>query len=135
MEVWRANVDFRLTLDFGKVIGHMTKHVTKQESMSKAGTQRVIRNILNQSTEDGKPAHRALKKTAGKLSGERTMSRQETSHLTQGPSCSHLFIVVNMKSLSTKIQKPNKQNESASLKSQHPSFVARHGHRSTLFCP
>jgi hypothetical protein len=45
MEVWRANMDFRLTLDFGKVIGY-TKYVTKQESISKKGTQRMIRNEL-----------------------------------------------------------------------------------------
>jgi hypothetical protein len=120
MEVWRANMDFRLTLDFGKVIGYMTKYVTKQESISKAGTQPMIRNILNQSIESGKPVHHALKKTMGKLNGERMMSRQETSHLIQGlplVSCSHSFAVVNMKSLSTKIQKPDEQADSAALKS------------------
>ena len=120
MEVWRANMDFRLTLDFGKVIGYMTKYVTKQESMSKAGTQRMIRNVLNKTIENGKPVHHALKKTMGKLNGERMMSRQETSHLIQGlplVSCSHSFVVVNMKILSTKIQRRNKQEESAALKS------------------
>jgi hypothetical protein len=120
MEVWRANMDFHLTLDFGKVMGYMTKYVTKQESMSKAGTQRMIHNILNQSIEDGKPVHEALKKTMGKLNGERMMSLQETAHLIQGillVSCSHSSAVVNIKSLSTKIQKPDKQADSAALKS------------------
>jgi hypothetical protein len=120
MEVWRASMDFQLTLDFGKVIGYMTKHVTKQESISKAGTQRMIRNILNKSIETGNSVHHALKKTKGKLNGEKMMSHQEMSHLIQGlplVSCSHLFIVVNMKNLSTKVQKPKTQNESAALKS------------------
>jgi hypothetical protein len=61
-----------------------------------------------------------LKKTMGKLNGERMMSRQETSHLIQGlplVSCSHSFVVVNMKTLSTKVQKPNEEAESAALKS------------------
>jgi transcriptional regulator with GAF, ATPase, and Fis domain len=120
MEVWRANMDFRLTLDFGKVIGYITKYVTKQESISKAGTQRMIRNILNQSIENGKLVHHPLKKTMGKLNGERMMSRQETSHLIQGlplVSCSHSFAVVHMKTLSTKIQKPDEQADAATLKS------------------
>jgi hypothetical protein len=69
MEVWRANMDFRLTLDFGKVIGYMTKYVTKQESISKPGTQRMIRSILNQTVENGKSVPHALKKTMGKLNG------------------------------------------------------------------
>jgi hypothetical protein len=118
--VWRANMDFRLTLDFDKVIGCMTKYVTKQESISKAGTQRMIRNILNQTIKDGKPVHHALKKTMGKLNGERMMSRQETSHLIQGlqlVSCSHSVLRVNLKTTLTKMAKPEKIEDNSSLRS------------------
>jgi hypothetical protein len=78
----------------------MTKYVNKQESISKVGTQRMIRNILHQSIENAKPVHHALKKTMGKLNGERMMSHQGTSHLIQGlllVSCSHSFAVIDMK--------------------------------------
>jgi hypothetical protein len=119
MEVWRANMDFRLTLDFGKVIGYMTKYVSKQESTSKAGTQRMIRNIVNKAMDDGKPVHHALQKTMSKLNGERMMSRQETAHLMQSlplVCCSHSFTTINMKTMSTKLTKPTKEGEAASLK-------------------
>jgi hypothetical protein len=41
MNAWRADMDIRFALDFGKVLEHVTKCVTKQESISKAGTQRL----------------------------------------------------------------------------------------------
>jgi hypothetical protein len=33
MEVWRANMDMRLTVDVGKIIDYMTKYVTKAETI------------------------------------------------------------------------------------------------------
>ena len=32
MKVWWANMDMQLTIDLGKVIGYMTKYVTKSEA-------------------------------------------------------------------------------------------------------
>jgi hypothetical protein len=41
MECWRANFNFRLTLDLGMVVDYMTKYVTKAESlMTPSATRR-----------------------------------------------------------------------------------------------
>ena len=80
----------------------------------------MIRNIINTAMDNGKPVQYALQKMLGKLNGERMMSRQETAHLMQSlplVCSSHSFATINLKTMSTKLKKPTKEGEAASLKS------------------
>ena len=53
IESWRANIDFQLILDAGKVVDYMTKYVTKVETAMTKGIAAMIRNILRTTIEDG----------------------------------------------------------------------------------
>src|SRR5210317_1597690 len=39
---WMANMDFRLTIDIGKIIGYMTMYVTKNEKLHTPRTRRLF---------------------------------------------------------------------------------------------
>jgi hypothetical protein len=55
----------------------------------------------------------------GELNGERMMSDQETAHLMQSSPLArslHSFTTINLKTMSTKLEKPTKEGEAASLK-------------------
>jgi hypothetical protein len=100
MECWRANVDFRLTLDLGKIIDYMTKYVTKAESPMSSSAASLVRSILESTIHAGGEVQTALKRTMGKLIGERTISKQECSHLILSLPmvyCSHQFVTINLK--------------------------------------
>jgi hypothetical protein len=77
----------------------MTKYVTKSEASLTKGAQTMIARILTKSVEDGHTAQHALRKTMGKLMGERTMSKQEKCHLIMSlptVTCSHDFVRINL---------------------------------------
>jgi hypothetical protein len=99
MKVWRANMDMQLTIDLGKVIGYMTKYVTKSEASLTKGAARMMMRVLTKSIEEGHTAQHALKKGMQKLMGERTMSKQEKCHLIMSlptVTCSHTFVKINL---------------------------------------
>jgi hypothetical protein len=100
IECWRANIDFCLSLDLGKVIEYMTKYFTKAESPMTPSAARLVRTILDSTVGAGGDVRTALKRTMGKLQGERTISKQECSHLILSMpmvSCSHNFVSINLK--------------------------------------
>ena len=112
MEVWRANMDMQLTIDLGKVIGYMTKYVTKSEASMTRGAQRMVARILCKTMEDGRSVHSALKRAMGGLLGERTMPIQEKCHLIMSiPTvfCSHSFVTINMANDSSRLILRNDQ--------------------------
>ena len=100
MTVWRANMDIQLTIDIGKVVGYMTKYVTKTEASMTKGARRMVTRILESTVDEGQSVGCALKKVMGKLLGERTRSKQEMCHLIMSlPTCfcSHSFFNVNLR--------------------------------------
>jgi hypothetical protein len=69
MRVWRANMDMQLTINLGKVIGYMTKYVTKMEASLTKGAQAMMARVLTKSIADGHTAQHALRKGMGKNVG------------------------------------------------------------------
>ena len=74
LEAWQANMDMQLIVDCGKVVEYMTKYVTKTEAGSTKSILRMMKRISNSASEEGQPANSVLKKTMGKLIGERERS-------------------------------------------------------------
>ena len=106
MTVWRANMDMQLTIDLGKVVGYMTKYVTKTEASMTRGARRMVNRILQNTVDEGQSVEHALKKTMGKLLGERTQSKQEKCHLIMSAptcSCSHSFVPINLQNDSNRL--------------------------------
>jgi hypothetical protein len=95
IEAWQANIDIQLILDSGKVVQYMTKYVTKTEATSSKSIMRMMKKLLKSTIDDNLPTSRVLRKTMGKLIGERVISQQETCHLMLSislVSCSHRFV-------------------------------------------
>ena len=112
LRVWRGNLDMQLVLDAGKVVEYMTKYVTKPESGMSKGASRLIRNVF-QTAEDGQGVTSTLKRTMGKLLGERVMSQQEVSHLMlllPMVECSHQFVNIHLDSDTNKIEIGNDED-------------------------
>jgi len=99
MTVWRANMNVQLTINLGKVIGYMTKYVTKMEVSLTKGAQAMMARVLTKSIADGHCAQHALRKGMGKMLGERTIPMQEKCHLIMSlptVTCSHEFVKINL---------------------------------------
>ena len=99
MRVWHANIDMQLMIDLGKVVGCMTKHVTKSEASTTKGAQKMMSRLLTRCLDDGNSVQCTLRKTMGKLMGNRTLFKQEIFHLIMSiPAifCSHTFVKVNL---------------------------------------
>ena len=95
LKAWQANIDLQLIVDSGKVVQYMTKYVTKTEVKSTKAVMRMMKKLLMSTAEDNFPPSRVLRKTMGKLFGERVISHQETCHLIFSiplVSCSHNFV-------------------------------------------
>ena len=106
LESWQANMDMQLIVDSGKVVDYMTKYVTKTEAASTKTITRMMRKLLKSSTEEGLPISSVLKRTMGKLIGERTVSQQETCHLSLSlplVSCTHNFNNLNLENSSKQL--------------------------------
>ena len=56
LEFWQANIDLRLTIDIGKIVGYMTKYVNKTETNNNAKTKRLLhskfKRIARENTND-----------------------------------------------------------------------------------
>ena len=95
LQVHRANMDFRLTIDLGKVLEYMTKYATKPEPQSRSAHQ-----MLSEAVREADPNEqhgRTLKRVMRKMQGQRVRSREETCHLMNSQSlvqCSHEVRVV-----------------------------------------
>ena len=88
-------MDIQLIIDSGKVVQYMTKYVTKSEPNSTKSIIRIMKKLLKSTSDDGLPANTVLKRTMGKLIGERMISQQETSHLILSiplVTCSKRFV-------------------------------------------
>ena len=95
VEAWQANMDIQLIIDSGKVFQYMTKYVTKFDPNSPKSIIRIMKKLLKSTSDDGLPANTVLKRTMGKLIGERMISQQETSHLILSiplVTCSKRFV-------------------------------------------
>jgi len=94
-ESWKTNVDFQLIVDIGKVMGYMTKYVTKTETRVTKRVASMMKHILEASVVGNESLVAALKRTMAKLLGEQMLSMQETCHLILNKpmvSCSHSFV-------------------------------------------
>jgi hypothetical protein len=99
LEVWKGNMDMRLTIDLGQIVSYMTKYVTKTESAMTPSARRMVRRIMQQGVDDGLAPQAILKKTMSKLMGERAIAKQESCHLMMSRptvTCSHSFVRVNL---------------------------------------
>jgi hypothetical protein len=81
MEVWRANMDMRSTVDVGKIIDYMTKYVTKAETASSSTARHAIGNVMKSSLTSGRSVQSTLRTAMCKLLRTRSMSREECCHL------------------------------------------------------
>ena len=100
-------MDVQLTIDIGKILGYMTKYVSKSEASTTAGAQRMIRRVLKSATEQGQSVNQALRRTMGKLLGERTMTKDECCHLIlSNPTvfCSHTFPKIHLDDKNRRVQ-------------------------------
>ena len=100
-------MDVQLTIDIGKILGYMTKYVSKSEASTTAGAQRMIRRVLKSATEQGQSVNQALRRTMGKLLGERTMTKDECCHLMlSNPTvfCSHTFPKIHLDDKNRRVQ-------------------------------
>ena len=77
IEAWQANRDIQLIVDCGKVAQYMTKYVTKSEPSSTKSIIRMMKKLLKNTSEDSLLANTVLKRTVGKVIGERMISQQE----------------------------------------------------------
>lgn len=110
-ESWRANVDFQLIIDVGKVTGYMTKYVTKTGTRVTQHVASMMKKILSATIEGNEMVVMALKRTMSKLLGERMLSMQETCHLIMSKplvSCSHRFVWINLLNNSNKVDMNSK---------------------------
>jgi PIF1-like helicase/Helitron helicase-like domain at N-terminus len=99
MDVWRANFDMRLTIDLGKIIGYMTKYMTKAEMGNTKQTQKTMKAIVSQGLAQGQSTVQILRKQMGKLLGEQIKSKDECCMMIIGQSiiqCSHTCIKVDL---------------------------------------
>ena len=113
---WCANCDMQLTIDLGKVVGYMTKYVTKCEASMTKGSQRMLEQLLQRSVENGYSVPRSLKMMMGRLQGERQVTKQEVCHLGLSQptvSCSHSFLTINLANDSRKLLLPSEEDEEA----------------------
>ena len=62
MECWLVSIDFRLTVDVGKIVGYMTKYVTKPEASRTKGAQAMINRVLNSTVDEGQTVQAGLKR-------------------------------------------------------------------------
>jgi hypothetical protein len=107
MDVWNANIDFRLTIDVGKIISYMTKYVTKTEACHTPRTRRLLFSCLSRVSQDGSDTAVILKRLMTKVHGERVRSKQETCHLMNSLPlihCSHLCKKVDLRNASKQIE-------------------------------
>jgi hypothetical protein len=99
MECHMANFDVQLTVDVGKIIGYMTKYVTKSEASMTPAAKRMAQRFLKKAMDEGRSVQSVLKQTMGKLLGERMMPKQECCSLILSiptVKCSHTFSKVNL---------------------------------------
>ena len=80
LEHWQANIDFRLTIDVGKIVGYMTKYITKSDTSNNAKTDRFLTSTLKHHCNSNDSTTKILRKIMGKLMGSRAVSKQETAH-------------------------------------------------------
>ena len=118
LESWKANVDFRLTIDIGKITAYMTKYVTKAEQLSSKGAQSLMRRMVNSVVESGQTIQSGLKRTMGKLLGEPMKSKQECCHLIMSNPvvyCTHQFTRVNLDNNSSKLMLDDEDGQSGEV--------------------
>ncbi|CAJ1945762.1 unnamed protein product [Cylindrotheca closterium] len=101
MASFMSNMDIRLTIDVGKVIGYMTKYVTKPEALHSRRTRNFFFNALNNATEGGEATsvRTALNRLQTTVAGNRPRGKPETCHLINGLPLvysSHTFTKVNL---------------------------------------
>ena len=79
LEQWQANIDFRLTIDVGKIVLYMTKYVTKTET-SKRSTSLMLCNLQKLCDEGNDQPLKILSKLMTSTIGERSVVKQEVCH-------------------------------------------------------
>ena len=64
----RANMDFRLIIDVGKVMGYMTKYVTKTESAPNNRSKRLLMSVFKRATKDNPTIDKILTRLMSQVS-------------------------------------------------------------------
>ena len=82
LESWQANVGFQLIIDSGKVVRHVTKYVTNDDSSMHKGIDVMKRSIVRNTIKEGLRVRVVLKRVTTKLLGKRIFSKKRTCHLT-----------------------------------------------------
>ena len=68
IEYWQANIDFRLTIDVGKIVGYMTKYVNKTETNNNARSLNILFSMLKKSCVESPSTEATLKRMMSKVS-------------------------------------------------------------------
>ena len=83
-------MDLWLTIDIGKIIGHMTMYVTKTEATGPKAAQRMVRGIHSLAEKEGLGTATVLQKTMRALIGDRMKPKQEVCHLVPSGKCGNI---------------------------------------------
>ena len=68
IEYWQANIDFRLTIDVGKIVGYMTKYVNKTKTNNNARSLNILFSMLKKSCVESPSTEATLKRMMSKVS-------------------------------------------------------------------
>ena len=94
-------MDWQLVLDLGLVLNYMTKYVTKSDMSNNRAVHQLVKSVYRDTvTRQGRSTATFLRRSMGKLLGERIMSKQEKCHLMLGipiVHSTHEMINVNLK--------------------------------------
>ena len=105
-DIWLANTDFQLIVDVVKVIGYMTKYVTKADTQLSRGARKVFKEIVEMPNNNDQSIQTIIVRAMGKMLTKRTISRQETCHLINKAGivkCSHSFNTIDLNNRSSLI--------------------------------
>ena len=118
LSVWLANNDVQLTIDIGKIIGYMTKYVTKVEPGMTRGLINMTRRLLTQTMHAGQSVQLGLRRVMSRLLGNRVTTKQEMCHLIRSAptvECSHKFITIDLENNSRNLfEAPTARNQEPS---------------------
>ena len=119
-------MDMQLVIDAGKLKDYMTKYVTKAETTSAPGVQRLFATLAkddgpeNPNSNDNSGVRRYLKKIMANVLGERSVSSHETGRINLSESfilSTHTFERINLDTskakMSLKKRRERKKRNSA----------------------
>ena len=126
MQIWLANMDFQLVVDVNKVVNYMTKYVCKPEMEMSKGLSNMVKKLINVGHHTGLGLRGIFKKMMFNLIGSRTISKQESCHLSLGTpmvSCSHMFVKISLTSSFKKLTLKKKENYDPTKDLEKPSIL------------